>query len=503
MRTKNAAYNLGTSLLLSLITAISGLILPKLFIVSYGSTINGLISSVKQFIVYLSLVEAGIGYASIAMLYSPVRLDDKNKINSILSTAKKHYSDSGKLFFLLIISLSIIYPLIVLNQISWITGFFMVLVLGLGSVVEFFVIGKYRVFLTAIQKGYIIYLVQTIGVIINILVTITLVNLNINLILVQLIATSIYSLRFVFLKVYIQKNYKWVDYTTSSNEILIKDKKEVLIHQVVNLILVNLPIIFITIFLGLKEVSVFTIYLLVHNMIVMVLSVFMTGFQSIFGDIIAENNVDTLKKNFHLFEWLFYSLTSIIYVCTTLLYIPFITIYTSGISDENYIRPTIAILFIFIGVLHNLRVPYMSILNSAGLFKETKNSAILEAILSLLISLLLINRFQIEGVLLGWLIAHLYRLIKLIKQISIEYIYKSCVPTLKLIVINFCSSLLSYCVCKLFEMPKILNYSTFFYNGIIYFCVVSLIFLLLNYFFYKEELLLLFQKVFLLIKKIG
>jgi len=73
MRTKNTIYNMIASLLLSVTTAIAGLILPRLFIATYGSVVNGLISSIKQFIAYLALVEAGIGFSSMAMLYSPIK----------------------------------------------------------------------------------------------------------------------------------------------------------------------------------------------------------------------------------------------------------------------------------------------------------------------------------------------------------------------------------------------------------------------------------------------
>lgn len=496
MRTKNAVYNLAASLILTLVTAVSGLLLPRLFISNYGSVTNGLISSVKQFIEYLALVEAGIGYAAIAMLYVPIKENNYKGINRILSAAKIQYKKSGKLFLVLILILSCIYPFIVKDQIEWMTAFFMILVLGIGGISEFFLIGKYRVFLTAAQKGYIVYMVQAFGVALNILITVLLITMNINPVLLQLVVSVIFVSRFIFLKLYLEKNFSWIDYRSSLDDKILDNRWDVLVHQVVNLVLVNTPIIIITIVLGLKEVSVFVVYLLVHNMMVMFLSVFMNGFQSIFGDIIAEKNKDILIKNFHLYEWLFFSFVSIIYVVGSLLYVPFIELYTVGISDANYIQPSIAFLFIIIGVLHNLRLPYMSILNSAGLFKETRNAAITEAFLSLILSVFLVNILGIQGVLLGWTIAYMFRIVILIKQISVDYIYGTVYPTLKLLLSNTLFAIISFFVCKMVTISGITTFSSFVINGGVYLIITSILIAGLNYLFYKEEFLQVLEKVY-------
>ena len=59
MRTKLAMKNMVFSLLLELATAISGIIVPRFFTALYGSAVNGLVTSINQFITYMTLVEAG------------------------------------------------------------------------------------------------------------------------------------------------------------------------------------------------------------------------------------------------------------------------------------------------------------------------------------------------------------------------------------------------------------------------------------------------------------
>ena len=57
MRSKKALKNIISSLLLQLVTVICGLILPRAIIGKYGSNVNGLISSITQFLTYITLLE--------------------------------------------------------------------------------------------------------------------------------------------------------------------------------------------------------------------------------------------------------------------------------------------------------------------------------------------------------------------------------------------------------------------------------------------------------------
>lgn len=57
-RSKKAILNIITSLLLQSVILICGFIVPKLIITNFGSDVNGLISSITQFLAYISLLES-------------------------------------------------------------------------------------------------------------------------------------------------------------------------------------------------------------------------------------------------------------------------------------------------------------------------------------------------------------------------------------------------------------------------------------------------------------
>ena len=59
MKDKRGIWNVTSALVQQLLVIAFGLILPRLFIVGYGSEVNGLLSSISQVYVYVSLIEIG------------------------------------------------------------------------------------------------------------------------------------------------------------------------------------------------------------------------------------------------------------------------------------------------------------------------------------------------------------------------------------------------------------------------------------------------------------
>lgn len=88
MRGKKLIKNIILSLGVQLVTAICGFIIPKLIIEQYGSAVNGLVSSITQFLAYITFLEAGIGPVIKAALYKPIAKKDKNTIQDILKTSE-------------------------------------------------------------------------------------------------------------------------------------------------------------------------------------------------------------------------------------------------------------------------------------------------------------------------------------------------------------------------------------------------------------------------------
>lgn len=133
----------------------------------------------------------------------------------------------------------------------------------------------------------------------------------------------------------------------------------------------------------------------------------------------------------------FFAVVAFGYTCTALLILPFITIYTAGVEDANYIRPWLAALFVIVGIANAIRIPANTLVNSAGHFKETKNRAIMEAAINFSVSFVLVQFLGVEGILIGGLCSYAYRTCDLIFYTSKTILKNSVRITVKKIVLNF------------------------------------------------------------------
>ena len=98
-----------SGMVLQFFTLVSGFILPKIILTCFGSEVNGLVSSLNQFLSYITLVEGGITGVIIANLYKPIVEQDNNKISSVLVTADRFYKKIGALFIGYSVVLSIVF----------------------------------------------------------------------------------------------------------------------------------------------------------------------------------------------------------------------------------------------------------------------------------------------------------------------------------------------------------------------------------------------------------
>ena len=115
LKSKITLINMMSSLILQAVTMISGLIVPKLILSTFGSEVNGLVSSLNQFLSYITLLEGGITGIVMTNLYKPIVEKKYDKIEVILSTAKKFYRKIGIIYIVYAIILAILYPIAVIN----------------------------------------------------------------------------------------------------------------------------------------------------------------------------------------------------------------------------------------------------------------------------------------------------------------------------------------------------------------------------------------------------
>lgn len=414
-RTKKFIYNSFSTAIYQIIVMLVGLVTPKILLVYYGSELNGLVSSINQFITYFSLVEAGIAGAATYALYKPLALEDKKGISGIVSAAKKYYFQSGGVFTGLVIAMALIYPLFIRTQeLQPVLVGILVIVLGAKGFLEFFTLAKYRVILTADQKTYVISIASTIYTLLQMGIIVILSMLKCNIVVVYACAILALFARSFILMIYVRKKYPYIDYKATPNVKALDKRWDALFLQFLQTVQSGVPIVLVTIFTSLKEVSIYTIYNMVLNGVNGVLSIFINGLSASFGDIIARKEEGNLKKVYKDFEYTYYLIIAIVYSISFIMLMPFIRIYTENVTDANYIQPLIGFLFVLNGLLYNLKTPQGTLVISAGHYKETRWRSFTQALIIVVGGIILTPLFGIVGVLVASCLSNLYRDIDLL-----------------------------------------------------------------------------------------
>lgn len=501
-RTEKFVKNVIFSMLLSLVTMIVGFILPKIMLSYYGSEVNGLVSSITQFISYFTIVEVGIAQAAIFALYKPLAEKDHDKTSAVVSTAKNFYHMSGYIFLSLVIILSIAYPLLIKNApLDSVNITLLVLIIGVSGVLDFFTLSKYRVLLTADQKLYVISISTIIYLVLNTIIIYIFSSLKFGIVLVRFIALFAILSRSLILLIFVKRKYNHLNFKLKPQKDLLKKRWDALYLQILGTIQNGAPYVILTLVSNLVNVSIYAIY----NMIMMgvnnLLSVFIAGLSASFGEVISKNNTKVLKQSYREFEYVYYDILTIFYSMTMVLIIPFIRLFTKGITDANYILPTVAVLFVLNGLFYNLKTPQGMLIHSAGLYKETKIQTTIQGLIIVVLGIILTPSLNIVGILIASIASNIYRIIDLTFFVPKNITKLTIKPTVLRYIKVFISGLLIIFSCNRIPI-RIDSYSTWLFFAFISFIVSVIIILIIDALFERKMMKLIFIRIRTMLKRI-
>lgn len=497
MRSKNAVYNIFTNFLLQLVVIVYGFVVPKIIISHFGSDVNGLVSSITQFLAYITLLESGFGPVVKAVLYKPIAKKDNKKITSILKSSEKFFRTISIIFIIYIMALCIFYPLVINNNFDKLFTISLIIIISISTFAEYFFGMTYRLFLQADQKTYIISIIQIATYILSIIAIVILAIFNSSIQMIKLVSGLIFVLRPILQNWYVKKKYN-IKLKEVKEEFKLKQKWDGLAQHIASVIHANTDITLLTFFCELEEVSVYSVYYLVVKGIKQLIQAFSNGIDSSFGDMIAKNEHENLNSKFHIYELLYFTIATIMFTCTILLITPFISVYTKNITDANYVRKTFGYLLVIGEYIWAIRLPYSNLTLAAGHFKETRIGAWIEATINIIISIILVNKYGIIGVAIGTLIAMLIRTIEFVIHTNKQILKRNIFVSIKKILL--CAIETTIVILLVQIVPKISGntYISWLSYSLIIFIITTIITVTINYIIYKKD----FAQILTIIKKI-
>ena len=419
--------NTVTSLLLQVVTLICGLILPRLILGQYGSAVNGLVQSITQFLGIIAFMELGMGQVIQSALYKPLLDRDMPQVSCILASGGKFFRRIAYALVVYAAVLMVVYPMITDTGFDWAYTAWLIVAISISSFAQYYFGIIDRLLLNADQRGYIQYISQIGCLILNTAICVALIHSGASIQAVKLTSALIYLARPLLVRAYIRRRYR-VDRKIQYSGEPIRQKWNGIAQHSAAVVLENTDTVVLTLMSTLENVSIYSVY---HLIVYGVRSIYFSataGIQSAMGKLWAQNDEDTLNKAFGGMETVLHFSAVFLFSCAGLLILPFVQVYTKGVTDVNYIQPAFALLMVLAYGSQCLKTPYNIMVMAAGHYKQTQHCHIISAAINVVITVAAVYSWGLVGVAVGTLAGMFYQMVWLAHYVSRKLL---CMPMLR------------------------------------------------------------------------
>ncbi|WP_374284276.1 lipopolysaccharide biosynthesis protein [Lactococcus sp.] len=407
MRLINSLKNMTSSFVQVILTTLLGFIVRSVFIKSLGIDYQGLNGLFSSILFMLSIAELGIGSAIIFNMYPFIAARDTEAIKSLMNFYRKCYLGvAGIVTAIGLIILPFLHFFSNFHGIS--ENVYLLYLLYLSSTVATYLFSYKRSILFADQKNYLLNMADMItNILMNLVYLVVLLVFHsfVFYLLTTLVSNILENL---CLNHFINKRYPYLkdkDAKPIDRSLLKKFQKQIygmLYHNIGNFVVFGTDSMIITKFLGLKTMGIYSNYLLITNSIGSLLNAIISGLTASVGDLLTEKNP---KKSFEVYKnisfmnfWL-YSFASIgIYIVMQ----PFMKLW----MGDKLLLPQLVLFFIVLNFyVQGMRKPIQVFQSASGIFYENRHIPVIEMIVNLVLSLIFVQFFGLEGILFGTLIS--------------------------------------------------------------------------------------------------
>ncbi|MFC5406802.1 lipopolysaccharide biosynthesis protein [Cohnella soli] len=394
----NIAAGVGNQLVITALSFIS----RTVFIQSLGIEYLGVNGLFTNILAMLSLAEAGIGSSIMYSLYKPVAEGDRDKINKLMRLYRNAYLVIAAIVALLGLALlPFLHEFVKNTDVPNLTGIYLIFLLN--TVSPYFFSYK-NAFLNVNQKGYIVTLTFSVSSIVSSLLKIGILYYTQDYILFLIIDSLFTVGTAATLNVIANRKYPYLkdkvkaklDQPTKVG--IVKNVKAIILQNVGSYLVLGTENILISTYVSVAAVGLYSNYkMLIEIGRTFIYQVFNNMYHSV-GNLVTmekEDKIYSVYKVMLLLSFWLYSLFAIV------LYIvigPFITLW---IGSSYLMSNSVLILLLLLFVERGMRNSISTVKTTAGIFHEDRFVPLVQAAVSLLVSIALVQRIGIAGVFIG------------------------------------------------------------------------------------------------------
>lgn len=408
-KSKKSILNAIFAFLQMSITSLFSLLVGRSVLTYWGSDYNGINSIVTQLVNAIMILEGGFTLASNVALFNPFIEKNLRKINGILSATKKRFFKISLIAMCIGILISIVFPFFVSTKVPYLSCVLLMMTVLLPACFNLGYSMKYRVILLTDQKEYIVSAISTFFYALGNGIAYLVLRAGGSLLIARVMIMVFFSLGYYMIGVYCKRQYKFVDFNSVPLLDEIQGTRDVLVLKATSVLYTTVPIILISALpmTGAMLASIYAVYKNVISFVSNCIASITNAPRLSFGTLLAEDNYKNVGDKFNLYEKISFMGISIVLGATCLLIMPFVDLYTKGISDIDYHNELLAAIMLVTIFLEAAHIPSGQIIQMSGCFKKSKSIQTI-AFIILAIGMLLGKTFYgLYGILLSVLFAAL------------------------------------------------------------------------------------------------
>lgn len=447
-RKKKLLMNTAAGVLKQLIMMVCSFILPRFMLLYFGSSVNGLVSSMTHFLHFISLLDMGVGAVVQANMYKPLADKDNRSLSMIVRSSERFFRRLACIFLVYIAVLCFVLPAKFADEYDTLYTVSLLLIVSISTMAQYLFGMSYSLLLNADQRSYIQLVIQVGTVILNTVCSVVLMKLGASVHMVKLLSAAIFVLRPLGQMLYVRKHYA-LDRKVQIVGEPIKQKWNGFSQHFASVISLNIAVVVLTMFSTLENVSVYSVYHRVAYGVQEIILMAAVGLEAMLGNMLAKGESKRLQSAFSAIEWLIHAVVTFAFTVAAITIVPFVKVYTSGITDANYIQPLFGLMLVIAYAIRSLRVPYFRVIKAAGHFKQTQNGAFISAGLNVVITVLLVFRFGLIGVAVGTLMAMAYHTCYFVWYLRKNILNRSPLYFVKYVVVDALTAVGAYFAAQL------------------------------------------------------
>lgn len=406
-KTKRTLLLAVVSMLNLLVSSLGGLIVGRIILSRLGSDYNGLNAIIAQFLTVVTLAEGGYTTAALVAMLQPYGAGDMARLDQLYAESSRRFRQLGWYALGFGLVFAAVYSAMVRSDIPYATILAVLCIALASSVFNLWYVTKVRILFQVTQTEHLYVLITL------------LCNLcsQCAMAAVLLRGGSIVLARCAYLfftvlagltahAVFFRRAACVHPESAWDGVKRIHGTRDVMVGKVVSILYNSSSVFFLSVFANTRMTSVYAVYNSIISAVSSAVNIAVSSPQNALGLVLQEPDWEHARSVVQEIEFLVILLLTVLFAALGGVLLPFVGLYTSGVTDAKYVDPFLGALLLMTAYLQLIHVPSGLCIQLSGRFAVARNIQMATLGILLFGDLILGACFGFYGILWGILLCN-------------------------------------------------------------------------------------------------